>query len=175
MINTEFWKPVKNYEDCYLVSDQGNVLRIKKARACTFVGKRLKHDIGRENIHRVTLCDKRRLLRKMVYQLVMEAFVGPYPPGKQINHKDGNRHNNSLYNLEYVTASENCIHAVKNGLYKTVGENHHSAKLTRVIVDKIREDYKVTPEKHRDLAKKYGVTKSTITSILNHKIWKDYK
>lgn len=50
-----------------------------------------------------------------IHQLVMFAFVG-YQADMQINHKDGNKSNNHLSNLEYVTNEENRIHALENGL-----------------------------------------------------------
>jgi hypothetical protein len=50
-----------------------------------------------------------------VHQLMMRAFVG-HPNGLVVNHKDGNKLNNTLENLEYVTNSENVLHAHKNGL-----------------------------------------------------------
>ena len=46
----------------------------------------------------------------------MSAFVGPRPALHETNHIDGNKANNALSNLEYVTKSENTIHAVRLGL-----------------------------------------------------------
>src|SRR5580704_4483135 len=52
------------------------------------------------------------------HQLVMELFVGPCPENKEINHIDGNKSNNKLSNLEYITRSQNMNHAYKLGLCK---------------------------------------------------------
>lgn len=174
MVNCQFWKPIIGYEDCYLISDQGNVRRIKKARAYTFVGKILKPEIMKAGYERITLCDNRVLTRVMVHHLVMSNFIGPCYPNWVVNHKDGIKTNNSLYNLEYVTGSENCIHAIKSGKVKTVGETHHDAKLDRKKVEEIKELYKTTKISQRKLAKIYGVSKCAIQNVLNGKTWKVY-
>lgn len=56
--------------------------------------------------------------RKLIHRLVIEAFQGRIPEGYETNHKDGNKLNNSLYNLEVVTHSENMSHAYHSGLFK---------------------------------------------------------
>ncbi len=55
---------------------------------------------------------------KLIHRLVIEAFRGQIPEGHETNHKDGNKLNNALYNLEIVTHSENMSHAYHNGLFK---------------------------------------------------------
>jgi hypothetical protein len=64
---------------------------------------------------RVELSKNGEQITKMVHRLVVEAHIGKIPSGKVVNHKDGNKQNNNLNNLEVVTASENERHAVKNG------------------------------------------------------------
>lgn len=63
--------------------------------------------------------------------MVWEAFHGPIPEDKEINHKDGNTANNALANIETVTHSENMIHALQMGLKKPLrGQDHYSTSLT---------------------------------------------
>jgi len=59
---------------------------------------------------------KQRLWRR-VHRLVVESFIGPIPDGLEVNHKDLNKHNNNVSNLEIVTRRENIIHfhKCKNG------------------------------------------------------------
>lgn len=78
------------------------------------------------------LIKKKRL---KIHRVVCEMFI-PNPDNKPcINHKDGNKYNNHVSNLEWVTYQENTVHAFKTGLRvgaKTwlgkFGSNHHSAK-----------------------------------------------
>lgn len=67
----------------------------------------------------------------LVHRVVAEAFLGPCPEGKEVNHKDGDRKNNKIDNLEYLTRSENMLHAVKLGLTKTQSNIAWNVGLTK--------------------------------------------
>lgn len=66
-----------------------------------------------------------------VHRLVALCFIGPCPAGREVNHIDGDKTNNHIDNLEYVTSSENKRHAVDIGL-TAVGADHHNTKPIRV-------------------------------------------
>lgn len=103
-----------------------------------------------------------------VHSLVAEVFIGPRPEGMQVNHKDGNRYNNSVENLEYVTPSENIRHRYY------VLKCKRANKLTIDQVRTIRREIE-HGEKTRTLAEKYGVSRGCIEGIRHKKTWKDMK
>lgn len=113
-----------------------------------------------------------------VHRVIAETFI-PNPNNLPcVNHKDGNKLNNSVDNLEWCTHSENTIHAYQLGLeQKICGENHHAHKLTEDCVKTIRKIYKKRNKNFNSvaLAELYGVDRTTISDIVNYKTWKDVK
>ena len=116
---------------------------------------------------------------KYVHCLAAEAFMGPKPKNYQVNHKDGIKKNNQLDNLEYVTPSENNLHAYRIGLRlppippNMQGEKNISAKLTLEKVKEIRATYQKF-SKH-ELAEKFKVHPVTIYDVLSRKTWNHVK
>lgn len=119
----EIWKDIKNYEGLYQVSNLGRVKRIGKSAGavCGRILKTancVKTNYGIYQI--VCLCINNKKTTNFVHRLVAEAFI-PNPENKpQVNHIDGNPSNNNISNLEWVSASENSIHA-RNILKRVCG------------------------------------------------------
>lgn len=106
-----------------------------------------------------------------VHRLVAQKYI-PNPENKlQVNHKDGNKLNNCVDNLEWVTNNENRNHAIKNGLH-FCGEKCTCAKLTNEDVMFIRNNnsYNIT-----QLSKMFNVARSTIRNVKTGKSWKQLK
>ena len=119
----------------------------------------------------VTLTNLGRECRRSVHQLVASAFIGVMPDGLEINHLDGDKHNNRSDNLEYVTRSENHLHAYRIGLQKpTNGEINGNTKLTKEDVRAIRR--RLGGEFQREIAKDFGVTQANISCIACSKSWR---
>ena len=101
-----------------------------------------------------------------IHRLVAETFIGPSP--LNVNHKDGNKENNKLENLEYFTIQENMKHAAQNNL-TTKGVKNQDCKLSEDDVReirRIRNNYTL-----HELGKKYNVDHSTIWDVCN-RTWK---
>lgn len=131
--------------------------------------KKLKARIHPEGYLQVALMIEGKRHEKLVHRLVAEAFINNTEKKPQINHKDGNKMNNQVKNLEWVTPSENGRHAYHTGLLTiSYGEKNGRAKLTDDIVKSIF----ISKENTKDLATEYGVSGSTINKIRSGEIWK---
>lgn len=117
----------------------------------------------------VALCKDGNRKVCYVHRLVAGAFLNNINNYPTVNHIDGNKNNNYIENLEYVSYSYNNQHAYDLGLHAS-GEKHYKAKLSDAQVIKIREESKYTT--HEKLSKKYNVSRTTITNIINNKVYK---
>lgn len=91
----------------------------------------------------------------------------------QVNHIDGNKHNNSLENLEWCTSKENIHHAMRIGLRNDKGENNWGHKLSNEQVIYIRNLYKTRQYTEKQIAEQYNVHEETIGKIIRGITWKN--
>lgn len=165
------WKPVYEYEGVYEVDDSGNIKRIAAARGAK-PGRILKQTNHNHGYLSVVLSNKNKKKSCLVHRIVYEAFFGPIPDNKEINHKDGNKKNNNINNLDCVTSTENNNHAVDIGLVNNTGENNPMAKLTEDKVKKIKLLYKPREYGYKRIAKDVGVTWECVRDIVKGYTWK---
>lgn len=118
----------------------------------------------------VSLSWNGKVRRCRVHNLVAQAFLGPCPPGLEVNHKDGVKAHLNVGNLEYATHQYNMAHAYCTGLMKA-GENLPQAKLTADEVRQIRRLYVPGVMGCIRLARQFGVTSAAIQHIVQHKSW----
>ena len=164
-------KDIKGYEDLYFATSNGQIWSCKTRSY-------LSQNKDKRGYLRVALRKDGIERTEKVHRLVLSAFV-PQPKGKdQVNHIDGNKKNNNLNNLEWVTGKENMQHSFAMGLEKgRKGEEHNMAKLSNEDVLTIRKLYAggITDcgkkYSQRALAKMYGVKQSTIWGILHRVNW----
>jgi hypothetical protein len=118
----EEWRPIAEFDGEYEVSNLGRVRSMKKYRGQTGrIMPQTQQPSGRNGERRyfaVMFSRNNKNYCRKVHRLVAEAFI-PNPDNlPQINHKDGNRANNQVSNLEWCTAKENAIHSWRTGLAK---------------------------------------------------------
>ena len=175
----EQWKEIKGNREIYEVSNFGNV-RTKDREGAR--GRNIKGHVlaQHDNSNGYPRCDmnfdgKRKSY--LVHRLVAKSFI-PNPENKpDVNHKNGNIHDNSVENLEWCTKSENEKHAWKTGLKNdiaTKGELHGMHKLSRKDVEYIREHHVRNGGimKTGELARIFDVNPQTITEIVSERIWR---
>lgn len=164
----EEWTHIQDYED-YLVSNFGRVKSLKKGTEVI-----LRPILDAKGYLRVNLYKDgiRHMLK--IHRLVATTFIANPNGLPQVNHKDGNKENNHVDNLEWVTESQNSQHAFNNGLRDAPrGEQNGQHKLTQKDVDEIRKSYIKGDLMFggKALAKKYGVDPITISRIVNNQRW----
>lgn len=130
----EIWKPIKNYEGLYEVSNLGKVRRLKFINGVYNFNqiRECKQTLNTWGYMTVNLCKNGKSNTKRVHRLVAVAFLGE--SNLQIDHINGNKQDNRLVNLEYVTPKENTKRAWKKGLAKNTEHQREVAK--KVMIER---------------------------------------
>jgi len=162
-VNT--FKPVLNYENDYEVNECGVVRRIRD-KGNSKAGHIMKQRLDRKGYPIVYLSKNGKDRHPRVHKLVMEVFVAPMPKGYTVNHKNGIKTDNHLGNLEYMTPSQNSLHAQHDLEHYKV-----TAKLTNEKVIEILSIL-ATGVDCRKVAKMFSVCDNTINEIKNGNTWK---
>lgn len=164
----EEWRDIQGYEGIYKVSSLGRVKKYVKQE--WVIRKSVVTKSGYSSIELRKGVD-RRIFR--THRLVALAFI-PNPENKrEVNHIDGDKSNNCLVNLEWVTREENMKHAGEKGLMPH-GANNKMSKLDEGKIREIRTLRKLNPGQYsyKKLSEIYKVNQSLIGQIVNNQIWK---
>lgn len=166
------WRPVVRYEGRYEVSSCGDIRSVMRGRGAVFgrIRKLSDHAMGYKS---VSLWKAGKGRTHLVHRLVAEAFLGPVPKYCEVNHKNGDKTDNRVENLEYVTRPHNIQHAMATGLMNIVGTDNPSAKLTENQVRQIKERHMPGKYGYKRLAAEFGVTWEAIRNIIKGRAW-DY-
>ncbi len=153
---------IKEIETMYSIFEDGRILNIKN-------GRELKGSITGNGYVRVTIFGERYLK----HRIIAKKFLPKVKKKKYINHINGDKLCNNKSNLEWCTMSENVQHAFNTGLKTATisprfGESNSSSILTDSQVLAIRQEVGISAF---EIAKKYGVSKSTIKHILKNRTW----
>lgn len=167
----ERWRFVKGFEGLYLVSDLGRVMGLPKKTTygrlltqCPYTGGYLK----------VCLCKNNVKHTKPVHRLVAESFIPNAENKPEVNHKNGVRTDNRATNLEWVTRSENELHA-----YRTLGKTPSAPwrgkarRFARRFSDDQVKRIRLDQRPNTVIGAELGVSKTTIANIKKRKVYTD--
>ena len=149
---TEIWR---KYDVDYDVSNQGRIRHGSRI---------LSGSLHKDGYIFVTLHGKQHPL----HRLIAEKWSDGYDVTKEVNHKDGNKQNNFVDNLEWVTRSQNQKHAVDSGLQPKPASTY-KGKFTAEQREQIKQEWDSGKYSRRELARKYSVSHTCINDIINDK------
>lgn len=170
MSDHEEWRPVIGAEGLYEVSSFGQVRSIprkvvRKRFYLTIPGGILT-PILNKGYPRVTMRVGGKTIYRFPHQMVAAAFIGPCPEGQEVRHKDGNRGNPALSNLEYGTRAQNIGDAKRHRTFPVM-ERRPGAVLTREQAIVIAQDRRTA----QAIADEYHVSIGCITGIRYGRNW----
>jgi hypothetical protein len=145
----------------YEITKEGKVYSLKHNKRNEIFGY-----IDKYGYRRVIIYENGKRKKHLVHRLVVEKYISNPNQLPQVNHKDGNKLNNNVENLEWVTAKENIQHAIKLGL-RTAGNE----KITEKQVKEIRKLFEIKSMK--EIAEMYNVSLSCIKHIHAKHTWKN--
>ena len=175
----EEWKDIIGYENLYKISNTGKIVRKqftildKDNKSRTYSEKELCYSINSSGYKKLTLRKDGVGENEYLHRLLALHFI-PNPNNySEVNHKDGNKLNCNLSNLEWVSKSQNSIHAFENNLRYITGYNKTivGQKMRRFNEDDVLE-IKTLCQKgwsQKEVADYFNCYDSTINNIVNGK------
>lgn len=144
----------------YCISNLGRI--VTKYRKTNF--RVMRTHLDKDGYERVCLTNnsgKQNMF--IVHRIVCALFNDGYKYGLEVNHKDSNRTNNCYLNLEWVSSQCNVEHSIKHG--------QREVKLNKYRATMIRHLYHTTNLRQIDIARKYGVSRSAVSRIVQNNIY----
>lgn len=158
---------IPGYDNMYCITKDGNVWSY-------YTNRYLNIHVNSCGYKQVNLREGGKSKTMRIHRLLAMAFL-PNPDNLPcVNHKDGDKQNNSLDNLGWCTQSDNLKHAHKVGLNTMpcqIGSKHSQAKLTEEDVIEMRWLRKMGALQ-KDIARAYGVSRGNCRDIINYRRWK---
>lgn len=157
----EIWKDITGYEGLYQVSNGGRILSLR-------TNKIMSSTKDSKGYYKITLSNNAKCKTLRVHRIIADAFINKINGKEFINHIDGDRANNSISNLEWVSKSENALHS-----YKTLKNKTHNRGFTDEKIKEIKQYLKDNPNtKACDLARKYNIRNYTAVRIKSNITYK---
>jgi hypothetical protein len=156
----EEWRPINGFPD-YAVSNLGRIKRLTKGKG-TYPGRMRHPTISSAGYFQVGLCGT----KKLVHQIVAEAFLGAKPPGHHCHHTNGRKLENYPHNLEYL----------EEGIHNGMAFKHCTPKLRghpKLSESEVREVRKLAQMgiSRKNLTVRFGVKEHCIRKIINRQSW----
>jgi hypothetical protein len=165
MEDVEIWKPVVGFEQLYEVSNFGRIKTLPKKGFKKIVIRKTGTDV-RNGYVTITLRKNNIPITKRIHSLVVEAFLNTKTTRKLVcNHKDGNKTNNKLSNLEIITQKENVLHAIAIGKTKIpLKDERYNSKIKEKDFQLLKDLFKQGLTS-KAIAKQFNVCPTTISRI----------
>ena len=152
-------RPIRGWEGLYEITSNGEVFSLRK-------GIYLKPRLSMDGYRRVCLCDDNKRREYRVARLVAEAFIENPENKSQVNHKDYDRQNDCMDNLEWVTNYENALYSYNNnkfnnpGTYKayTFTNVYNGKAFTIVGINNVAKQFHCTAKNFKAILTKYNNT-----------------
>lgn len=169
----EEWIEVKGWNGKYQISNHGRLKSINGKFKKTFPEFITNGTIGYGGYRIVTLRRPGKIYQVRNHTLVADHFLDKPNIDSRItvNHKDGNKLNNHVSNLEWLSSGDNTRHAIRTGLINIKGERHPQAKLTSEKVIEMRRLKKESGLTHQKIADMFGVTRRQAGDVINGVNW----
>lgn len=158
---------IPGYGGMYVITRTGEVVSFYGGRAGPRYLKPFPNRSGYPCVH---LAAGGAYKSRFVHRLVACAFIDNPLSKLQVNHKDGNKRNNAVENLEWSTATENRRHAIRTGLWDARGERGGKAKLRNCDIPVIRA-LRSQGSTHLAIARRMGVSEATISRVTRGVSW----
>lgn len=173
---SEEWKPCADYEDCYAISDLGRLARTatygRNPKSCW----KLRVPALKNGYRTYHMCKDGVRKYRLAHILVWTTFKGSIPDSIDVNHKDGDRDNPALTNLDLMTRSENCAHSFQilgraNFNVPHLGSKNGSSKLTEQDIPEIFR-LSAAGWYQWQIAEHFRISQPAVGMILRGKKWR---
>lgn len=170
----EIWKDVVGYEGYYQISSFGNVRSVDRYINSSYnstifrKGAVMKQQQSKKGYMTVHLSKNGISKRLPVHRLVAKAFIPNPDDLPQVNHKDTDKTNNKVLNLEWITNCDNVKHAIKNGCINITDKKREASRQTVKIAMEHRKKGVIQFDKKGNMINKFeSVSDATRKTNIN--------